>query len=118
MKKLLLIMCMLFSVFTYSQIEKQIIGIWKSDTSSYYIMVTHNEKDGLIFTNVSWHEGKSFKEKITRVNKNEVLSEIKRPDGWSVKIKYTLKGNNTMLCEFSGDINKISTYTKRYLSKK
>ena len=101
-------MCMLFSVFTYSQIEKQIVGVWKSDTSSYYIMVTHNEKDGLIFTNVSWHEGKSFKEKRTRVYKNKVLS----------KIKYTFKDNDTMLCEFSGDINKISTYTKRYLSKK
>jgi len=118
MKKLLLIMCMLFSMLTYSQVEKKIVGVWKSNSSSYYVMITHNEKDGLLFTNVSWHEGKSFKEKIIKVNGNEILSEIKRPNGWSVKVKYTFKENNTMLCEFSGNINKISTYTRRYLSKK
>ena len=57
MKKLLLSICILFTMASYSQISKEIQGIWKGEDSSYYVLVVANEEEKLQFANVSWEEG-------------------------------------------------------------
>ena len=37
MKKLLLSICMLIAMTSYSQISKELPGIWKGESSSYYV---------------------------------------------------------------------------------
>ena len=57
MKKLLLSICMLIAMTSYSQISKELPGIWKGKNSSHYVLVVVNEEEKLQFTNVSWEEG-------------------------------------------------------------
>ena len=76
MKKLLLSICMLITMTSYSQISKDIQGLWKSKKSSYYVLVVANEEDKLKFTNVSWSEGNVLKEQPNNFNALHLLGMI------------------------------------------
>ena len=117
MKKLLLSICMLITMTSYSQISKDIQGLWKSKKSSYYVLVVANEEDKLKFTNVSWSEGNVLKEEILEKEKEYIITQIYNPENdWWVKIKYTMVDENTVKCEFSGDSSNVSIYKRQYIT--
>jgi len=116
MKKLLLSICILFTMASYSQISKDIQGVWKGE-SSYYVLVVCNEEEKLQFTNVSWKEGNILKEKVVEKEKEYIITQIYNPENdWRVSIKYTMVDKNTVRCEFSGDNDNVSIYKRQYIT--
>ena len=73
MKKLLLSICILITMTSYSQISKEIQGIWKGEDSSYYVLVVANEEEKLQFANVSWEEGNILKEEVLEKEKEHII---------------------------------------------
>ena len=117
MKKLLLSICILFTMASYSQISKEIQGIWKGEDSSYYVLVVANEEEKLQFANVSWEEGNILKEEVLEKEKEHIITQIYNPENdWLVSIKYTMVDENTVKCEFSGDSENVSIYKRQYIT--
>ena len=116
MKKLLLSICMLITMTSYSQISKEIQGIWKGEKSSYYVLVVAKE-ERLQFTNISWMQGNILKEEILEKEKEYIITQIYNPENdWWVSIKYTMVDKNTVKCEFSGDSENVSIYKRQYIT--
>ena len=117
MKKLLLSICMLIAMTSYSQISKELPGIWKGKNSSHYVLVVVNEEEKLQFTNVSWKEGNILKEEVVEKEKKYIITQIYNPKtDWWVSIKYTMVDKNTVQCEFSGDSENVSIYKRQYIT--
>ena len=116
MKKLLLSICILITMTSYSQISKDIQGIWKGEGSSYYVLVVANEEEKLQFANVSWEQGNILKEEILEKEREHIITQIYNPENdWWVSIKYTMVDENTVKCEFSGDSDNVSIYKRQYI---
>ena len=117
MKKLLLSICILITMTSYSQISKEIQGVWKGENSSYYVLVVANKEEKLQFTDVSWREGNILKEEVLDKAKDYIITQIYNPENdWWVSIKYTMIDENTVQCEFSGDSTNISIYKRQYIT--
>jgi len=117
MKKLLLSICILFTMTSYSQISKDIQGIWKGEDSSYYVLIVANEEEKLQFANVSWEQGNILKEEILEKEREHIITQIYNPENdWWVSIKYTMVDENTVKCEFSGDSENVSIYKRQYIT--
>jgi len=117
MKKLLLSICMLIAMTSYSQISKELPGIWKGERSSHYVFVVANEEEKLQFTDVSWREGNILKEVVLDKAEDYIITQIYNPENdWWVSIKYTMIDKNTVQCEFSGDSTNISIYKRQYIT--
>ena len=80
MKKLLLSICILITMTSYSQISKEIQGIWKGEGSSYYVLVVANEEEKLQFANVSWEQGNILKEEILEKEREHIITQIYNPE--------------------------------------
>ena len=116
MKNLVLSIIMLFSITTYSQISKDLRGVWKSPESSYYVMVTGNETSGLNFTNVSWASNLVLKETVLKVTDTSVTTSIENTKtNWKVTVVYTKVNKNTIECKFTGSTKQTNTYKRYYL---
>ena len=117
MKKLLLSICILITMTSYSQISKEIQGVWKGERSSYYVVVVGNEEEKLQFIDISWGEGNILKEKIIEKEKKYIITQLYNPKtDWWVSIKYTMIDENTVKCEFSGDSENVSIYKRQYIT--
>ena len=117
MKKLLLSICILFTMTSYSQISKDIQGVWKGEDSSYYVLIVANEEEKLQFANVSWEQGNILKEEILEKEREHIITQIYNPENdWWVSIKYTMVDENTVKCEFSGDSENVSIYKRQYIT--
>ena len=115
MKKLLLSICILITMTSYSQISKEIPGVWKGENSSYYVLVV-NKEEKLVFTNISWVQGNVLKEEVLEKENKYIITQIYNPENdWWVSIKYTMIDKNTVKCEFSGDDNSVSIYKRHYI---
>ena len=117
MKKILLSIFMLITMTSYSQIGEKLQGIWKGESSSYYVMIVVNKEKKLQFVNVSWERGNILKEEILEKEKEHIITQIYNPENdWWVSIKYTMIDENTVQCEFSGDSTSISIYKRQYIT--
>ena len=117
MKKLLLSICILITMTSYSQISKEIQGIWKGEGSSYYVLVVANEEEKLQFANVSWEQGNILKEENLEKEREHIITQIYNPENdWWGSIKYTMVDENTVKCEFSGDSENVSIYKRQYIT--
>jgi len=117
MKKLLLSICILITMTSYSQISKEIQGVWKGENSSYYVLIVANKEERLQFANVSWEQGNILKEEILEKEKEHIITQIYNPENdWWVSIKYTMVDKNTVRCEFSGDSDNVSIYKRQYIT--
>ncbi len=101
---------------TYSQMSKDLRGVWKSPESSYYVMVTGNETSGLNFTNVSWVSNMVLKETVLKVTDTSVTTSIENTKtNWKVTVVYTKVNKNTIECKFTGSTNQTNIYKRYYL---
>jgi len=117
MKKLLLSIFILITMTSYSQISKEIPGVWKGENSSYYVLVVVDENEKLQFTNVSWEQGNILKEEVLEKERKYLITQIYNPENdWWVSIKYTMIDENTVKCEFSGDSENVSIYKRQYIT--
>tara|TARA_R100001594_G_scaffold3331_2_gene12573 strand:+ start:8544 stop:8864 length:321 start_codon:yes stop_codon:yes gene_type:complete len=101
---------------TYGQISKDLRGVWKSNESSFYVMVTGNENSGLNFNNVSWVSNIVLKETVLKVTDTSVTTRIENlKTDWKVRVVYTQINKNTIKCEFTGSTNQTNIYKRYYL---
>ena len=96
---LILIFFLLFSIFSFSQIESM-EGLWTSKGSNYVTAVFYdNEK--FIFKNIG---DESVDETVVKKGKDFIITNLFNPaSGYKVQIKYTLLENGNVYSEFSGD---------------
>jgi hypothetical protein len=118
MKKILLSIVILFSIAMYSQDQSEKLrGTWSSPQTSYYVVILHDETKGYEFINFSFAENKSLKEIVVEENKNFIKTKLVNPDeNYKVFITYRLI-DDVLYCEFEGDSNHITKYTKHYIMK-
>ena len=111
MKKLFITIFLLTSLTSSSQ--EQFEGIWVSKTSTFKTTIITSEYAILKVFNFSFVEDNIINEKIIKQSKSNFTTELyNKSNGYSVKIKYKLKDDNTLVCYFSGDLNKKITLTR------
>ena len=90
-------------------------GMWESEDSSYITTIIASEYAVLDIYNTSFEEHRVIPEEITSQGKSKFTTTLNNPDnGYSVKIKYTLRDSNTIVCSYSGDTNDKFTLTRLY----
>ena len=111
MKNLFITILLITSFICSSQ--EQFEGIWISKTSTFKTTIITSEYAILKVFNFSFVEDKIINEKIIKQSKSRFTTVLyNKSNGYSVEIKYKLKDDNTLVCYFSGDLNKKITLTK------
>ena len=112
MKKLLLLLALISTLLLNAQINKM-EGSWLSETSSYFMTIITDESKPIKVFNTSFSENDFIEEYIVSSNGETFTTKLHNPDnGYYVDIKYILKDSNTMICEYTGDLNKTVTVKK------
>ncbi len=114
MKKLLLSIVLLFSITIQSQeMTEKLKGIWSSEKTSYYVVITHDSIRGYEFINFSFTNPTKTVEKVIEVGVDYVKTKLTNKENkYKVQITYTVK-EGKLHCEFEGDNNHETVY-KRY----
>jgi len=90
-------------------------GMWESEDSSYITTIIASEYAVLDIYNTSFEEYRVIPEEITSQGKSKFTTTLNNSaNGYSVKIKYSLKDTNTIVCTYSGDTNDKFTLTRLY----
>ena len=112
MKKLLLILLLTSTLLLSAQINKM-EGSWVSETSSYVMTIITDDSKPVKVFNTSFSENDFIEEYIVSSNGETFTTKLHNPDnGYYVDVKYILKDSNTMICEYTGDLNKTVTVKK------
>ena len=112
MKKILLLVALMTTLLFNAQVNKM-EGSWVSETSSYVMtIITDNSIPVKVF-NTSFSKNDFIEEYIVSSDGETLITKLHNPDnGYYVDIKYILKDSNTMICEYTGDLNKTVTVKK------
>ena len=112
MKKLLLPLALATTLLLSAQVEKM-EGSWVSETSSYVMtIITDGYRPVKVF-NTSFYENNFIEEYIVSSDGETFKTKLHNPDNnYHVDIKYILKDSNTMICKYTGDLNKTVTVKK------
>ena len=112
MKKSLLVLALATTLLSNAQIDAM-EGSWVSESSSYVMTIlTHNSSPVKIF-NTSFSKNRVIEEDIISYDEKTIITELYNEENeYRVSIKYILKDSNTMLCYYSGDLNKMVTVKK------
>jgi len=106
MKKLLLSLALAFTLISSAQI-REMEGSWVSETSSYITTIITYGSTTVKIYNTSFSENRVIDEKITRQDGVSFTTELhNKENGYKVSIRYELEDANTMLCYYSGSLNK------------
>jgi len=112
MKKLLLSLSLAFTLISSAQIE-EMEGSWVSETSSYITTIITNQSSAVKVYNTSFSKNRVIDEKVVEQDGKSFTTELYNDrNGYKVSIRYELKDSNTLLCHFSGDLNKTITIKK------
>ena len=112
MKNLLLVLALAITSLSNSQV-KEMEGSWVSETSSYVMTIITNESRPVKVFNTSFSENKVIEEYIVSSDSKSFTTKLHNPDNnYHVDIKYVLKDSNTLLCYYTGDLNKVITVKK------
>ena len=112
MKKSLLVLALATTLLSNAQIDKM-EGSWVSESSSYVMTIlTHDSSPVKVF-NTSFSENRVIEEDVISFDQKSVTTELyNEENGYRVSITYRLKDSNTMLCYYTGDLNKVVTAKK------
>ena len=98
-----------FNIFS----QENFNGMWYSETSSYFTFLLSDSSEVLKVLNVSLTEHKTIKEKIIKQSKDTLITKLNnKKNNYSVYIKYYLKTKDTLISEYSGDLNRKIKLTK------
>ena len=112
MKKSLLVLALATTLLSNAQIDKM-EGSWVSESSSYVMTIlTHDSSPVKVF-NTSFLENRVIEEYIVSSDGKSFTTKLHNPNNnYYVDIKYVLKDSNTILCYYTGDLNKMITVKK------
>ena len=112
MKNLLLVLALTTTLLSNAQVNKM-EGSWVSETSSYVMTIITNDFKPVKVFNTSFSENRVIEESIVSSDKTSFTTKLYNSDNdYSVSIKYVLKDPNTILCYYTGDLNKVVTVKK------
>ena len=112
MKNLLLVVALTITSLSNSQV-KEMEGSWVSETSSYVMTIITNESRPVKVFNTSFSENRVIEEYIVSSDSKSFTTKLQNPENdYYVDIKYVLKDSNTILCYYTGDLNKTITVKK------
>ena len=112
MKKILIIVFILLG--TEAQAQKQFEGQWVTDTSSYVTTILASDYAILQVFDYSFKYDNFIRESILYQDDYSFTTECYNPrNGYRVIIKYKLKNEDTIICEFSGDFHGVIELTKK-----
>lgn len=105
MKKIITILFITYCFNTFSQ--ENFNGMWYSKTSSYFTFLLSNNTKVLEVINVSLNEHNTIKEEIIKQSKDTLTTKLYNKNSkYLVYIKYYLKTKDTLISDYSGDLNK------------
>ena len=109
MKKLLLILLLLLSLSFTAQVNKM-QGMWVSETSSYVTTILSKEDKVIKVYRTSFAKHKVVDEKIVEHWDESFITELYNPKNkYRVNVRYTFKDINTLVCYYSGSLDKAIT---------
>lgn len=112
MKNLLLVLALTTTLLSNAQVNKM-EGSWISETSSYVMTIITNDSKPVKVFNTSFSENRVIEEYIVSSDSESFTTKLHNPENnYYVDIKYVLKDSNTMLCYYTGDLNKTITVKK------
>lgn len=112
MKNLLLLLALTITLLSSAQV-KEMEGSWVSETSSYVMTILTNDSKPVKVFNTSFSENRFIEEVITSSDDESFTTELyNKENEYRVNIKYVLKDSNTILCYYTGDLNKTITVKK------
>ena len=112
MKNLLLVLALATTLLSSAQINKM-EGSWVSETSSYVMTILTDGSKPIKIFNTSFSENRVIEENIISSDKTSFTTKLYNSDNnYSVSVKYVLKDSNTILCYYTGDLNRIVTVKK------
>ena len=104
MKKLFITLSILFS-FSIITAQEEFNGMWESEDSSYITTIIASEYKILNVFNTSFVEYRVIPEEIINYKTNKFTTTLQNTlNGYSVKIQYSLKSADVIVCEYSGDM--------------
>jgi hypothetical protein len=114
MKKLFITLSILFS-FSIITAQEEFNGMWVSEDSSYITTIIASEYKVLSVFNTSFVEYRVIPEDIISYKNNKFTTTLNNTlNGYSVKIQYSLKDIDVLVCVFSGDLNEKYILTRLY----
>tara|TARA_R110001632_G_scaffold60454_2_gene146620 strand:+ start:118 stop:477 length:360 start_codon:yes stop_codon:yes gene_type:complete len=106
MKNSLLVLALTTALLSNAQVNKM-EGSWVSETSSYVMTIITNDSKPVKVFNTSFSENRVIEEYIVSSDSESFTTKLHNPENnYYVDIKYVLKDSNTMLCYYTGDLNK------------
>jgi len=112
MKKLLLVLALATTLLSSAQVS-EMEGSWVSETSSYVMTIITNDSKPVKVFNTSFLENRVIEEYIVSSDGKSFTTKLHNPNNnYYVDIKYVLKDSNTILCYYTGDLNKMITVKK------
>ena len=127
MKKLILLIAMLFSVAIFSQntieLKKQKFeGLWSDiESENYYTVITYSEKDNFKFMNFSFIEDDTIEENLIQVENYLdtviVKTKIQRENipSWAVYAEYYVVDESTIEVIYTGDYNATHQLFRKHI---
>jgi len=118
MKNLLLVFAFVFGIQTtiYSQNKintDDLIGYWQPDEESTQLFFWKDCDGKLQIQEICGSTGEPINLiSLDIINDTIIVKTIFIPNNWVTESKYTFKDQNTLVCEITGPINTIVTYTK------
>ncbi len=116
MKNLLLSVLIMFSTSIQSQdLSKKLKGVWSSDTTSYYVVILHNDKE-FKFVNFSFVDNDTVIETVVEQKDDYVKTKIYNPKNkWEVFLTYKYVDQNTLSVKFEGSTDRTSIYKRHWI---
>ena len=103
MKKLFITLSLLFT-FSILTAQEEFNGMWESEDSSYITTIIASEYKVLSVFNTSFEEYRAIPEEIINYKNKQFTTTLNNTlNGYSVKIQYSLKNVDVILCVYSGD---------------
>ena len=104
MKKLFITLLLLFTFSTLTA-QEDFNGMWESEDSSYITTILASEYKILNVFNTSFEEHRIISEDIINYKNNKFTTTLQNTlNGYSVKIQYSLKNIDVIVCAYSGDL--------------
>lgn len=102
MKNLFITLLLLVSSQLFAQ--KELSGLWESETSSYITTIVTSKYAVLNVFNTSFSKSRVITEKIIDYKNNKLTTNLHNSlNGYTVQIEYSLQSEDIIVCTYSGD---------------
>ena len=113
MKKIMIVLMLTLGVNVSAQMSG-FEGLWKSESSSYYAVITHNEiEDSLIIHRFSFNDNTVVSEHIINAENDTLKTNLwATKNKWEVNVDYVVINDTTIHAHITGSANETLIYKK------